>query len=106
LFGAPGKSVVRFAGAEITELAYLNVVLDSLNFDGVSLNTAAADTSTPLGTQILNQFPNFPSQVQLQQLLPLGFFGRVRPISPTIKNPEIRNASLSVTRQVSQSLVF
>jgi hypothetical protein len=98
--------VVRISGAEITELAYLNVVLDSLNFDGVSLNTAAADTSTPLGRQILNQFPNFPSQVQLQGLLTPGFFGRVRPISPTIKNPEIHQASLSITRQLGPSFVF
>ena len=106
LFGDPGKSVVRIAGAEITELAYLNVVLDSLNFDGVSLVTAAADTSTPLGQQILSQFPNFPSQVQLQGLLTPGFFGRVRPISPHIKNPEIHQASLSITRQVGPSFVF
>jgi len=106
LFGDPGKSVVRASGAVITELAYLNVVLDSLNFDGVSLNTASADTTTALGTQILKQFPNFPSQVQLQGLLPAGFFGRVRPISPTIKNPNIYQANLSITRQVRQSLVF
>jgi hypothetical protein len=106
LFGNPGRSVVRIAGAEITELAYLNVVLDSLNFDGVSLNTAGADGSTPLGATILSQFPNFPSQVQLQGLLPPGFFGRVRPISPTIRNPEIHQASLSLTRQVGQSFVY
>ena len=106
LFGDPGKSVVRISGAEITELAYLNVVLDSLNFDGVSLITTAADTSTALGRQILSQFPNFPSQVQLQGLLRPGRFGRVRPISPTIKNPEIHQAALSITRQVGPSFVF
>src|SRR4029077_9766722 len=105
-FGNPGKSVVRASGAVITELAYLNVVLDSLNFDGVSLNTATADTSTPLGKQILSQFPNFPSQVQLQGLLPAGFFGRVRPISPSIKNPNIYQSNLSVTRQVGSSFVY
>jgi len=106
LFGDPGKSVVRISGAEITQLAYLNVVLDSLNFDGVSLITTAADTSTALGQQILSQFPNFPSQVQLQGLLTPGKFGRIRPISPTIKNPEIHQASLSITRQVGPSFVF
>jgi outer membrane receptor protein involved in Fe transport len=113
LFGDPGKSVVRIAGAEITELAYLNVVLDSLNFDGVSLNTASVGPTTkgsdgsPLGQIILNQvYPNFPSQTQLQLLLPIGFFGRIRPVSPTIKNPEIRNASLSITRQVGRSFVY
>jgi len=105
IFGAPGKSVVRASGAVITELAYLNVVLDSLNFDGVSLNTATADGSTPTGAAILSQFPNFPSQTQLQALLPVGFFGRVRPISPTIKNPNIYQAGLSITRQIGQSFV-
>jgi hypothetical protein len=106
LFGNPGKSVVRASGAVISELAYLNVVLDSLNFDGVSLLTAGADTSTALGRQILSQFPNFPSQVQLQGLLTPGKFGRIRPISPTIKNPNVYQANLSVTRQVGQSFVF
>jgi hypothetical protein len=106
IFGDPGKSVVRAAGAVITELAYLNVVLDSLNFDGVSLNTASADGSTPLGATILKQFPNFPSQLQLQGLLTPGFFGRIRPISPTIKNPNIYDGSLSLTRQVGQSFVY
>jgi hypothetical protein len=106
LFGSSGKSVVRASGAVITELAYLNVVLDSLNFDGVSLNTATADGSTANGAAILSQFPNFPSQAQLQALLPVGFFGRIRPISPTIKNPNIYQANLSITRQVAQSFVF
>jgi Carboxypeptidase regulatory-like domain/TonB dependent receptor-like, beta-barrel len=105
VFGAPGKSVVRASGSVITQLAYLNVVLDSLNFDGVSLNTATADGSTPNGAAILRQFPNFPSQTQLQALLPVGFFGRIRPISPTIKNPNIYQAGLSITRQVGQSFV-
>src|SRR5713101_3567673 len=93
LFGAPGKSVVRVSGAEITELAYLNVVLDSLNFDGVSLRTASVSKKTrapgqplicgsagalpppgctppsqSLGAVILSQFPNFPNPVQLQAL--------------------------------------
>ncbi len=106
LFGAPGKSVVRASGAVITELAYLNVVLDSLNFDGVSLLTAAADNTTALGRTILSQFPNFPSQVQLQGLLTPGKFGRIRPISPTIKNPNIYQANLSLTRQVGQTFVY
>jgi carboxypeptidase family protein/TonB-dependent receptor-like protein len=131
LFGAPGKSVVRVSGAAITELAYLNVVLDSLNFDGVSLRTASVKKTTlapgqpkicgskgalpppgctppsqTLGAVILGQFPNFPNPVQLQALVPPGFFGRIRPISPTIKNPEIYQANLSITRQVGQSFVY
>jgi hypothetical protein len=106
LFGDPGKSVVRAAGAVITELAYLNVVLDSLNFDGVSLNTQTASLATANGRAILSGFPNFPTDTQLKLLLPVGKFGRVRPISPSIKNPNIYNASLSVTRQVGQSFVY
>src|SRR5260221_6193088 len=44
LFGDPGKSVVRAAGAEVTQMAYLNVVLDSLNFDGTNLFTTSINT--------------------------------------------------------------
>jgi len=112
LFGGPGKSVVRVAGGVVTELAYLNVVLDSLNFDGVSLNTVQATCSVPcsddgsLAHTIIRNYPNFPTQAQLQGLLTPGKFGRVRPISPTLKNPTIYNASASITRQVGQSFVY
>jgi hypothetical protein len=113
LFGGPGKSVVRLAGAEITELAYLNVVLDSRNFDGVNLFTTSVSPSTmgsdgsPLGQIILNQvYPNEPSPTQLALLHPIGKFGRIRPISPTIKNPEIHQASMSITRQFGPTWVF
>jgi hypothetical protein len=109
LFGDPGRSVVRAAGGVVTELAYLNVVLDSLNFDGVSLLTTTADGTTPVGAAILSQFPNAPTSAQLSQLAatnPPNFFGRIRPISPTIKNPTIYNASLSITRQVGQTFVY
>ena len=41
LFGDQGKSVVRLSGAVVTEMAYLNIALDSLNFDGKNLLTAA-----------------------------------------------------------------
>jgi hypothetical protein len=113
LFGDPGKSVVRLAGAEMTELAYLNVVLDSRNFDGVNLFTTSVSSSTlgsdgsPIGQTILNQvYPNEPSATQLALLHPIGRFGRIRPISPTIKNPEIRQASMSITRQYGPAWVF
>jgi hypothetical protein len=122
IFGDPGKSVIRAAGAEVTQMAYLNVVLDSLNFDGKNLLTAsvaAADCFQPNGAAnpspadpqkcaVLTQYPNSPSQASLQPFTSAtsGFFGRVRPISPTIKNPEIRMASLSITRQVGPSFVF
>jgi hypothetical protein len=113
LFGDPGKSVVRMAGAEITQLAYLNVVLDSRNFDGVNLFTTSVDDTTVgsdgsnLGHVILHDvYPNSPSATQLALLHPIGKFGRIRPISPTIKNPEIHQASMSITRQVGSTWVF
>jgi Carboxypeptidase regulatory-like domain/TonB dependent receptor len=112
LFGDPGKTVIRAAGAEVTELAYLNIVLDSLNFDGVNLLTQTITASsvgndgTTSGQTILNAFPNSPDPVTLQLFKPINFFGRIRPISPTLKNPEIREASLSITRQVGPSFVY
>jgi hypothetical protein len=113
LFGDPGKSVVRLAGAEMTELAYLNVVLDSRNFDGVNLFTTSVGPTTlgsdgsPIGQTILNQvYPNEPSPTQLALLHPIGKFGRIRPISPTIKNPEVHQASMSITRQFGPTWVF
>ena len=126
LFGDHGKSVVRMAGAEVTQMAFLNVVLDSLNFDGTNLFTTsiAAPSSDcflangspnpapPAGEAqacaVLTAFPNSPSSASLAPFTQ-GIrtkFGRVRPISPTIKNPEIRMASFSIQRQVGPSFVF
>jgi hypothetical protein len=125
LFGDPGKSVVRAAGAEVTELAYLNVVLDSLNFDGKNLNTSttAAPASdcflangspnpTPTAAnaaacKVLTAYPNAPSALALLPFATAtGSFGRIRPISPTIKNPEVRMASLAIQRQFGPSFTI
>jgi len=117
LFGAPGRSVVRASFAEVTELAYLNIVLDSLNFDGTTLLTAniadggptdpkraaelavlAFGSTTPITAppqSLLNQFNPFP----------IKSFGRIRPIDPNLKNAETRNANLAFTRQLTNSLV-
>lgn len=125
LFGDSGRTVIRASGAEVTEMAYLNVVLDSLNFDGKNLNTAtiaapASDCFLSNGSPnpsptaadaqacaVLTAYPNAPSATAL---LPFttgtGSFGRIRPISPTIKNPEIHMASLSITRQIGPSFVW
>jgi len=130
LFGDPGKSVIRAAGAVVTQMAYLNVVLDSLNFDGKNLNTvsiaAPAATcflpngqpnpgviDTPAAPQqkeacaVLTAYPNAPSTASLLPFTGGGgtFFGRVRPISPTIKNPTIYMASLSVSRQIGNTFL-
>jgi hypothetical protein len=126
MFGDPGRSVIRAAGAVVTEMAYLNVVLDSLNFNGLNLNTVsiaapAADCFLPNGTpnptpaagnvaacKVLTAFPNTPSQASLLPFTGGGgtFFGRIRPISPTIKNPTVYMTSLSVTRQIGPTFVF
>jgi hypothetical protein len=112
LFGDAGKSVVRVAGAEVTEMAYLNVVLDSLNFDGNTLFTQGI-TAGSIGTDgkttgqaVLNAYPNEPSTNLLALFKPIGFFGRIRPISPTIKNPEVHMGSMSFQRQVGSSFVY
>jgi len=125
LFGDSGKTVIRAAGAEVTEMAYLNVVLDSLNFDGKNLNTAtiaapASDCFQANGSRnpnptaadaqacaVLTAYPHAPSATALLPFTTAtGNFGRIRPISPTIKNPEIRMASFSITRQIGPSFVW
>jgi TonB-dependent receptor-like protein len=112
VFGNPGRSVVRIAGAEVTELAYLNVVLDSLNFDGNTLLTQGI-TAGSIGTDgvttgqsVLNAYPNEPSTNLLALFKPIGFYGRVRPISPSIRNPEIHMGSMSYQRQIGNTFTF
>ncbi len=102
LFGNPGRSVVRASVAEVTELAYLNIVLDSLNFDGTTLLTV--NTSDPA---ILANAPNAPPASQLAPLnpFPIKNFGRIRPISPNLRNAETRHATLSISRQFTNSFV-
>lgn len=88
--------------AEVTMLAFNNVVLDSLNFDGTTLNTVT--TTNPA---VLAAFPNAPSPALLASLAPPGSgkFGRVRPISDHLKNPEIRMFNAGIEHQFSKSLV-
>jgi Carboxypeptidase regulatory-like domain len=126
IFGSSGQSVVRAAVAEITMLGYLNIALDSLNFDGINLltaNIAAPATSCflPNGSvnptpptadaqacAVLSQYPNHPTPESLAPYVSgtISNFGRVRPISTSIKNPEMRMASLTIQRQLGQSFVF
>jgi hypothetical protein len=102
LFGSPGRSVVRMSFAEVTELAFLNVSLDSLNFDGLNLLTATTTDPT-----VLAFFPNRPPDSVLAPFFPASptFFGRVRPIAPNLHNPETRHANLTVSRQIGPSFV-
>jgi hypothetical protein len=132
VFGDPGKSVIRAAGAVVTQMAYLNVVLDSLNFDGKNLNTstiaypafqtdklgnqtgcflpngtANPNSGDPQACAVLTSFPNAPSPTALLPFTTAtGSFGRIRPISPTIKNPNVYMGSLSISRQVGPTLLF
>jgi hypothetical protein len=88
--------------AEVTMLAFNNVVLDSLNFDGTTLNTIT--TTNPA---VLAAYPNAPSPALLASLVPPGsdFFGRVRPISTNLKNPEIHMVNAGIQHEFGKDLV-
>ena len=104
----PAKgTLVRGGFGEITELAYLNISLDSLNFDSKTLNTVIITDPT-----VLAFYPNFPSAAALApfvgSLCPTttpGGCGRVRPISPNLQNPEIRHVNFGVQHQFGRSLM-
>lgn len=101
LFGNPEQTVIRGSFAEVTQLAYLNVVLDSLNFDGVNLFTTTFTQPSVLGF-----FPNRPPDSLLSSLRAPGFFGRLRPIANDLRNPEVRHFNASITRQIGRNLVL
>jgi hypothetical protein len=93
-------------------LAYNNIALDSLNFDGtaVSLQTITINSTDAGAGPVFAAFPNFPSAADLAPFVPaVGIappFGRIRPISPTIRNPETRNVQLTWQRELSNSMVM
>ena len=117
LFGDPQKSVVTMAFGEVTELAYLNIALDSLNFDGTTLNTVPVDLTVnncnvnpgacpdPNLRAILAAFPGQPSASVLAPFAPAGFFGRVRPTSDHLRNPETRHVAVTVQRELGNNMV-
>jgi carboxypeptidase family protein/TonB-dependent receptor-like protein len=104
LFGGPDRSVVRLSAAEITQMAFLNVVLDSRNFDGVNVSTISINDPTFIQTF----YPNEPPASAVAAFIPanISFFGRVRPISNHLHNPETRNASLMFARQIGKDFVL
>jgi hypothetical protein len=112
LFGDSGKSVIRAAGARITEMVDLNVVVNSLIFDGDTLFTQAitpgsiSNDGLTTGRQVLNAYPNEPNIALLSLFKPADFYGRVRPISPTLKNPQVIMASLVYQRQIGSSFTY
>ena len=100
------RTLFRLSFAETTMLAFNNVVLDSLNFDGTTLNTVTIDNSTPAGAAALAAFPNLPSTALLAPFAPnpAGPFGRVRPISDHLKNPEMRSVNFGIEHQFTRTL--
>src|SRR5204863_9242625 len=96
-FEDTAESVIRASFAEATQLAYLNVSLDSLNCDGVNLFT----TTFRQGS-VIAFFPSRPPDSFLSTLRAPGFFGRVRPISNDLRNPEVRHFNASISRQIGR----
>jgi hypothetical protein len=112
LFGEPGKSVIRAAGGRFTEMVDLNVVVNSRIFDGDNLFTQSITAGTigsdgvTTGEQVLTSYPNRPSASLLDLFKPVGYYGRVRPISPTLKNPQVNMFSLVYQRQLGSSFTY
>jgi len=106
LFGGPDRSVIRIAAAEVTELAYLNVSLDSLTFDGVNLLTVKIPFMQMASDPVFKFFPGRPPDSVLDQFKPANFFGQLRPISNHLRNPETRHLSFDFTRQIGNDFVF
>lgn len=94
------KTLFKASFAETTVLAFNNVVLDSLNFDGATLNTVI--TTNPA---VLAAFPNEPSAAALAAAVPpgSGFFGNVRPISNHLRNPEIRSVNFGIQHEFTRT---
>ncbi|HEU4386163.1 MAG TPA: TonB-dependent receptor, partial [Blastocatellia bacterium] len=101
VFGDADRSVIRASAAEITQLAFLNVSLDSLNFDGVNLFT-----TTFTNPAVLAFFPNRPPDSFLEGFRRPNFFGRLRPISNDLRNPETRHLNLSFSRQIGSTFLL
>ncbi|HEX2331299.1 MAG TPA: TonB-dependent receptor [Candidatus Angelobacter sp.] len=108
------KTLVHGGFAETTQLAFNNVVLDSLNFDGTTLFTVTIDPNNlPPGVTaaqanaVLAAFPNAPSAAALAPFAPStnpANFGRIRPISDHLRNPEIRMVNLGIEQQLTRTL--
>jgi hypothetical protein len=93
------NTLFRASFAETTQLAFNNVVLDSLNFDGTTLNTIT--TTDPA---VLAAFPNAPNPALLTGGVACPpTCGRVRPISNHLKNPEMRMANVGIEHQFSKT---
>ena len=93
------KTLFKASFAESTVLAFNNVVLDSLNFDGKNLRTV--QTSDPA---VLAAFPNFPNPALLTGIACPPNCGRVRPIANNLHNPEVRSVNFGIEHQFTNTL--
>ncbi|HET8891185.1 MAG TPA: TonB-dependent receptor [Candidatus Angelobacter sp.] len=101
------KTLFHVGFAETTMLAFNNVVLDSLNFDGTTLFTVTIDGTTPAGAAVLAAFPNTPSPALLAPFAPStnpANFGRIRPIAANLRNPEMRMVNFGIEQQFTPTL--
>jgi len=93
-------TLFKASAAEVTMLAFNNVVLDSLNFDGTNLRTQS--TTNPA---VLASYPNAPNPALLIGPACPPSCGRVRPISNHLHNPEIHMFNASVQHEFGKNLV-
>jgi TonB dependent receptor len=94
------KTLFKASFAETTQLAFNNVVLDSLNFDGTTLNTVT--TTSPA---VLAAFPNAPNPALLTGSAACPpKCGRVRPISTNLHNPEIRSFNFGIQHEFTKTM--
>ena len=108
------NTLFKASFAEVTMLAFNNVVLDSLNFDGTTLLTQTIPCTPPGPGGPCGNFPNAPSPSVLgggpnpclTVVAPATIVhcGRVRPISDHLHNPEIRMANVGIEHQFSKTL--
>jgi Carboxypeptidase regulatory-like domain/TonB dependent receptor len=105
-------TLFKASAAENTVLAFNNVVLDSLNFDGKNLRTntvsvpnctLAANAGNPLCVAFAAG--TFPSASALSAAACPPNCGRVRPISPNLKNPEIHMFNASIQHEFGKNIV-
>jgi hypothetical protein len=118
LFGDANKSLISAGVGEITQLAYLNLAEDSFTFDGVTLlnqsvnltagncNSNPAACPNPALQNLLSFYPNLPPPSALAPFAPAGNFGTVRHLSNHLRNPETRDASLTIKRELSSTTVL
>jgi hypothetical protein len=108
------KTLIHFGVAETTMLAFNNVVLDSLNFDGTTLFTVTIPKTVvgvdPLAAQraaIFAAFPNTPPASALAAFAPSANppnFGRIRPIASNLRNPEMRMINFGIEHEFTRTL--